>query len=76
MAKAEYPVDEVADWLAGLLEQEYELIWSHRHPMDDMDWQRQRSMVEQCRRTRDVTRLRWMAHDNAEMPGYRNEWDW
>jgi hypothetical protein len=76
MAKAEYPFEEVADWLIGVLEQEYEHIYAHRHPMDDWGWQGRRVMIEHWRKTRQATGLRWMVHDYASMPGYRKEWDW
>jgi hypothetical protein len=42
--------------------------------MDDIDYVRRRTMVEECRRTGDTTRLRRLAEEYAGEPGYRREW--
>jgi hypothetical protein len=74
VAKVEISVEAIADWLVGVLDEEYEVVWSREHPMDDFDWVRRRNLVEQCRKSRDITRLRCLAAEYANMPGYRWEW--
>jgi hypothetical protein len=74
VAKTQLSVDEIANWLIEILEEEHECVWSRQHPMDDIDWVRRRAMVEECRRTGDTIRLRWLAAEYAERAGYRREW--